>query len=50
MTNMAQQPLFSIALPVYNGANYLREALDSIRAKTFRNVDLMSGCDSRRAQ
>ncbi len=31
----------SIALPVHNGANYLREALDSICAQTFSDFELV---------
>ena len=31
----------SIALPVYNGANYLREALDSIQSQSFADFEVV---------
>ena len=31
----------SIVIPVYNGANYLREAIESALAQTFRNVEVL---------
>lgn len=34
-------PLVSLGLPVYNGANYLREALDCILAQTYRNWEVI---------
>ncbi len=34
-------PRVSIGLPVYNGENYLREALDSILAQTFEDFELI---------
>jgi glycosyltransferase involved in cell wall biosynthesis len=34
-------PLVSLGLPVYNGANFLAEALDSILAQTYRNWELI---------
>ena len=36
-----EHPPISIALPVYNGANYLREALGSIRAQTFTDFEVI---------
>ena len=30
-------PLVSIVVPVYNGSNFLREALDSALAQTYKN-------------
>lgn len=35
------QPLVSIVIPVYNGANYLRQALDSALAQTYGNVEIV---------
>lgn len=34
-------PLVSIVLPVYNGGNYLREAIDSALAQTYANVEII---------
>jgi glycosyltransferase involved in cell wall biosynthesis len=35
------RPKVSIGLPVHNGENYLREALDSILSQTFRNFEVV---------
>lgn len=37
MEELADSPFFSIIIPVYNVAPYLRECLDSILAQTFHN-------------
>lgn len=34
-------PLISVILPVYNGANYLSEAIESILSQTFKNFELI---------
>lgn len=34
-------PLISVVLPVYNGAPYLTEAIDSVLSQTFRNFELI---------
>jgi len=34
-------PRVSIGMPVYNGAEYIREAIDSILAQTFTNFELI---------
>lgn len=36
-----QSPKVSIGLPVYNGARYIREALDSVLAQSFRDFELI---------
>ena len=35
------QPLVSIVIPVYNGSNYLAEAIDSALAQTYENVEIL---------
>lgn len=34
-------PLVSIVIPVYNGANYLREAIDSALNQTYTNIEVV---------
>ncbi len=34
-------PLVSIIIPVYKGANYLREAVDSALAQTYKNIEII---------
>ena len=34
-------PLVSIVIPVYNGANYLREAIDSALAQTYPHIEII---------
>lgn len=34
-------PRISVGLPVYNGENFIREALDSIRAQTFEDFEII---------
>ncbi|HEY5765864.1 MAG TPA: glycosyltransferase family A protein, partial [Candidatus Deferrimicrobiaceae bacterium] len=38
---MASSPKVSIVIPVYNGSDYLREAVDSALAQTYGNVELL---------
>ena len=35
-------PLVSIVIPVYNGANYLREAIDSALNQTYKNCEILA--------
>lgn len=35
------QPLVSIVVPVFNGANYMREAIDSALAQTYGNLEIV---------
>lgn len=39
-------PKFSIILPAHNAAEYIRKALDSIQAQTFKDYELIVICDS----
>ena len=34
-------PLVSIVIPVYNGADYLAEAIDSAIAQTYSNIEII---------
>ena len=34
-------PMVSIIIPVYNGANYLAEAIDSAIAQTYKNIEII---------
>lgn len=34
-------PLVSIVIPVYNGSNYMREAIDSAIAQTYKNIEII---------
>ena len=34
-------PLVSIVIPVYNGSNYMREAIDSALAQTYKNIEVI---------
>lgn len=34
-------PLVSIVIPVYNGANYLREAIDSALSQSYDNIEII---------
>jgi glycosyltransferase involved in cell wall biosynthesis len=38
---MSSQPAISVALPVYNGANFLREAVESVLAQDFGDFELV---------
>jgi glycosyltransferase involved in cell wall biosynthesis len=35
------EPLVSIVIPVYNGANYLTLAIDSALAQTYKNIEIL---------
>lgn len=35
------QPLVSIVIPVYNGANYVRQAIDSALEQTYPNIEII---------
>lgn len=38
---MNKNPLVSIVIPVYKGANYLAEAIDSALAQTYNNIEIV---------
>ncbi|HLF51219.1 glycosyltransferase family 2 protein [Flavobacterium sp.] len=45
--NMEQiMPLISVCLPVYNGENYLKEALASLSKQTYTNIELIVSDDN----
>lgn len=37
---------FSVIIPAYNSAGHIRKALDSVRAQTFKDYELIVVCDS----
>lgn len=41
MAGSGDAPLVSVVVPVYNGARYLRESLDSILAQTYRPLEVL---------
>lgn len=41
MSNSTFNPLVSIVIPVYNGENYLAEAIDSALAQTYKNIEII---------
>lgn len=41
MSGSGEAPLISVVVPVYNGALYLRESLDSILAQTHRPLEVL---------
>ena len=40
MTNR-YKPLVSVIIPVYNGSNYVAEAIDSALAQTYKNTEVI---------
>ena len=38
---MSDLPLVSIVIPVYNGSNYLREAIESALSQTYTNLEVL---------
>jgi glycosyltransferase involved in cell wall biosynthesis len=38
---MIENPKVSIVIPVYNGSNYLKEAVDSALSQTYKNVEII---------
>lgn len=38
---MNKKPKVSVVIPVYNGANYLREAIDSVLQQTYKNYEII---------
>lgn len=41
MCDQKTLPLVSIIIPVYNGSDYLREAIDSALAQTYKNLEII---------
>lgn len=38
---MRYEPLISIVIPVYNGSNYMADAIDSALCQTYKNIELI---------
>ena len=38
---MKKNPKVSIIIPVYNGKNYMKEAIDSALAQTYQNIEII---------
>ena len=36
-----KDPKVSIIIPVYNGANYLKEAIDSALSQDYKNIEII---------
>ena len=41
MKQKEKKPLVSIIIPVYNGSNYMREAIDSAISQTYKNIEII---------
>lgn len=39
--NCKRDPLVSIIIPVYNGSNYMKEAIDSALNQTYKNIEVI---------
>lgn len=35
------RPFVTIVIPVFNGSNYLKEAIDSALAQTYKNLEIL---------
>lgn len=38
---MRYEPLISIVIPVYNGSNYMADAIDSALCQTYKNIEVI---------
>lgn len=46
MLRMPAPPAVTVAIPLYNGASYLAEAIESVLAQTFRDLELVISDDA----
>ena len=44
--DMIMDPFFSVIIPAYNSAEFIRKGLESIRTQDFKNYELIVVCDS----
>ena len=38
---MRYEPLISIVIPVYNGSNFMADAIDSALSQTYKNIEII---------
>ncbi|MCG2794067.1 MAG: glycosyltransferase [Weeksellaceae bacterium] len=43
-------PLISVCIPTYNGAKYLQVVLDSVKAQTYKNIEVIISDDDSQDQ
>lgn len=46
MMTMSKNPFFSVIVPAFNSAEYIRKGLDSVKAQRFTDYELIVVCDN----